>query len=100
MSNLRTAYRAIMDSDRNPLRGLPKAQRFQVMAVLSFMWSTIFSLGIGTWAWFGELVTLHLLVALGTVITGWTFSTMRRQTPRDLYVRQDGTGAHDDIWGG
>jgi len=93
-------YRAIMDPERNPLRGLPKAQRFQIMAMLSFMWSVIFSVGIGTWAWFGELVGFHLLVLVGMFITGWTFGTAKRSVPRERYVRHDGTAAYDDIWGG
>jgi hypothetical protein len=43
------------------------------MVMLSMMWTLIFSVGIGTWAWFGELVVFHLAVLLGVFITGWTF---------------------------
>ena len=35
-------YRAVMDSNVNPLRALHPAQRFQTMAVLGTMWTTIF----------------------------------------------------------
>ena len=93
------AFHTVMDSERNPLRALPKAQSFQIMSLLAFMWSTIFSAGIGTWVWFGELVALHMLILVGLLATGWTFTTAVQSMPRDLYRRSDGTAAHDDIWG-
>ena len=52
-------YRAVMDSDYNPLRSLPPAQRFQLMAFLSLMWTTIFCAAAGTWFWYGELIVVH-----------------------------------------
>ena len=78
MGTIGNTYKIIMDSDRNPLRRLPKAQRFQIMVMLSMMWTLIFSVGIGTWAWFGELVVFHLAVLLGVFITGWTFGNARK----------------------
>ena len=73
MNTIGNTYKIIMDSDHTPLRRLPKAQRFQIMVMLSMMWTLIFSVGIGTWAWFGQLVVFHLAVLLGVFITGWTF---------------------------
>jgi hypothetical protein len=67
-------YRAVMDSNVNPLRALHPAQRFQTMAVLGTMWTTIFCGAAGAWLWYGELVTLHLLVAAGFLLTGLTFA--------------------------
>ncbi len=67
-------YRAVMDSNVNPLRALHPAQRFQAMAVLGTMWATIFCGAAGAWLWYGELVTLHLLVAAGFLVTGLTFA--------------------------
>ena len=81
MSTIGNIYRLIMDSDRNPLRRLPKAQRFQIMTMLSMMWTLIFSVGIGSWAWFGELVVFHLAVLLGMFITGWTFGNAKKDAP-------------------
>ena len=81
MSTIGNTYRLIMDSDRNPLRQLPKAQRFQIMTMLSMMWTLIFSVGIGSWAWFGELVVFHLAVLLGMFITGWTFGSAKKDAP-------------------
>jgi hypothetical protein len=81
MSTIGSTYRIIMDSDRNPLRRLPKAQRFQIMTMLSMMWTLIFCVGIGSWAWFGELVVFHLAVLLGMFITGWTFGNAKKDAP-------------------
>lgn len=66
-------YRAIMDAKVNPLRHLPPARRFQVMTFLSIMWTLIFCAGTGAWLWYGELLGLHVAVALGFLITGLTF---------------------------
>ena len=66
-------YRAIMDSNSNPLRSLPAAQRLQLMFFLSVMWTTIFCAGAGAWFWYGELIVAHVLLALGVFVTGYTF---------------------------
>lgn len=68
------SYNLLMNADENPFWRLPKAQRFQVMMWLSMMWTVIFSIGIGTFSFFGHLVGLHLLVLIGVVLTSWTFS--------------------------
>ena len=41
-------YKLIMDSRYNALSNLPVSTRFQLMSVLSWMWSAIFSIGIGS----------------------------------------------------
>jgi uncharacterized membrane protein len=66
-------YQNIMESDRNPLRSLPQAQRLQAMILLSVMWSTIFCLSTNAWFWYGESVVGHVLVILGIAITALTF---------------------------
>jgi hypothetical protein len=66
-------YRSVMDSKRNPLSNLPPAQRFQTMTVLSLMWTAIFCACAGAWFWYGEIVAVHIMLALGTPITGYTF---------------------------
>jgi hypothetical protein len=94
-----TFYRATMDSDINPLRNLPPAQRFQAMVLLSVMWTTIFCTSAGAWLWYGELIVLHVLVALGFLVTGLTFHRARQiETYRD-HPRRDGTARYDDVWG-
>lgn len=76
MSN---AYEVVMDENKNPLRPLPKAQRFQLMAILATMWSTIFCVAVGSFLWWGELVVGHVAVVLGIFMTGMTFRMVRKQ---------------------
>ena len=62
-------YKLIMDSRHNALSNLPVSTRFQLMSVLSWMWSVIFSLGIGSYYVFGLSVVFHILVLLGVFAT-------------------------------
>jgi hypothetical protein len=92
-------YRSIMDSDQNPLKTLPPAQRFQVMVVLSLMWTSIFCTAASVWFWYGELIAVHVLLALGVAITGMTFrASPKAATYRD-HPKTDGTARYDDVWG-
>ena len=77
-------YRAIMDPTINPLTNLPASQRFQIMVYLGTMWTVIFCVGTGAWLWFGQLVILHLLVALGLLVTGLTFRSASNERIRVL----------------
>ena len=103
---MRNWYRSVMDSNVNPLRNLPPVQRFQIMVVLSLMWTAIFCAGAGVWLWYGELVALHVLVALGILITSLMFRAANKVKPeagarsyRD-HPAKDGTTRYDDVWGG
>lgn len=91
----------VMDPERNPLRRLPRPQRFQTMAVLSVMWTTIFCAAAGAWYLYDELVIGHMLVIVGIFATAFTFRSARGQvrTYRD-YPREDGTARYSDVWGG
>ena len=77
-------YKFIMSSESNPLRNLPPAQRFQVMIFLSVMWTTIFTASSTLWVWYGELMTGHVLLALGTLITGSTFRLANKVTGKEI----------------
>ncbi|QJB69466.1 hypothetical protein [Parasphingorhabdus halotolerans] len=90
----------VMNPDSNPLNSLPRVQRFQIMAILSIMWSTIFSTALGSWFYYGELVVGHLAVLLGIFITAGVFKTSQQplKTYRD-HPREDGTARYDDVWG-
>ena len=104
---IKSTYEAVMNPDINPLRHLPPAQRFQVTVYLGLMWTTIFCAAGGLWVWYGELVFVHILLAAGTLITGWTFNTAGSakqsvQSPatyRD-HPNRDSTPRYDDVWGG
>ena len=93
-------YNLIFDADKNPFWRLPLSLRFQIMMMLSFMWSIIFSVAIGTWSFFGYSVILHIPIVLGIVITSWTFTKVQSKTPRDMIKRNDSTPMYDDVWGG
>ena len=80
---MRDTYAVIMDESKNPLQGLPKAQRFQIMTFLSVMWSSLFCLAIGSYAYWGELVVGHVAVAAGVVLTGLTFRQVNKQRQRN-----------------
>ena len=97
--NMLSIYRAVMDSEFNPLRNLPRVQRFQVMVYLSIMWTTIFCAAAGAWVWYGELIVAHLLVALGFVATGFTFHRARTVATYRDHPLNDGTARYDDVWG-
>jgi hypothetical protein len=73
-----SVYRAIMDPNANPLRTIPPVQRFQTMLYLSIMWTAIFCAATGAWFWYGAIVVVHLLIALGFLLTGLTFYTAGR----------------------
>jgi hypothetical protein len=92
-------YRTISDSDRNPLKNLPPAQRFQMMTMLGLMWTAIFCAAAGAWIWFGEIVVAHLLLALGALITGLEFRAARQVATYRDYPNPDGTARYDDLWG-
>ncbi len=92
-------YRSVMDSNFNPLRNLPPAQRFQAMVLLSIMWTTIFCAGAGAWLWYGELIVLHLLIAAGIVVTGVTFRRANRTVGHRDHPAKDGTARYDDVAG-
>ncbi|MBB44003.1 MAG: hypothetical protein CMM44_09605 [Rhodospirillaceae bacterium] len=97
---MREQYTSIMDSNKNPLKHLPQVQRFQLMVLLSIMWSTVFSIAIGSWFWWGELVVGHVAVAVGIILTSLTFGSAKQKTHRDHYKSKDGSTRYDDIWGG
>ena len=81
---MRELYDTIMNESLNPLRALPKAQRFQLMMLLSTMWTTLFCLSFGLWAYWGSLMAIHLPLALGVMITGMTFNSASKHASRDL----------------
>ena len=102
---MQSIYDAIMNPDVNPLKRLPPAQRFQLMSSLGMMWTAIFCAATSTWYWYGELVVVHVIVAMGFLITGMTFQRASRKatvlgtmTYRD-HRTLDGTARYDDVWG-
>ena len=53
---MRDSANIMFDDSKNDLRSLPKAVRLQILIVLSFIWSTVFSLYVFSlttfiWGW-------------------------------------------------
>lgn len=104
---MRQWYEIIMNSEKNPLRTLQPAQRFQVMTALSVMWTSVFCSALGLWLWYAELVMVHLLVLLATLLTALTFQKAKANGRRNFfastyrdYPAKDGATRYDDVWGG
>ena len=76
---MREWYDVVMDEETNPLSGLHKPRRFQLMTLLSFMWTVIFCFALGAWLWFDELMLGHMAVLLGIAVTGLTFRRAREE---------------------
>jgi len=76
------ASKAIMDPNRNAFMSLPKAVRFQLMVVLSCLWSVIFCVEAGLLVWLPGYVFAHaVLLAIGIFGTSWAFkSAGKRQS--------------------
>jgi hypothetical protein len=71
---LKSSWRSVMDPNRNAFRGLPKAVQFELMAVLSLMWSAIFCTNAGILIWLPGYVFVHIaLISIGLFGTAWAF---------------------------
>ena len=76
---MKEKFSLVMDPNKNPLQSLPKSQRFQIMVLLSIMWSSVFCLAFGSWFWWGELVIGHVAVAVAIGITSLTFNQAKKK---------------------
>ena len=97
------AYRLIMDDEENAFNKLPKIVRFQLMTTLAYMWCIIFSLGVGSYVFFGTSVVFHILFLLGLFFTSDLFRKADQNQKDHLMVlrdKKDGGALYDDIWGG
>jgi hypothetical protein len=75
---IRNAYASLMNSELNPLRNLPKTVRFQIMVSLSWMWSVVFALWLGSVLAFGASVAVHLILLVGVFGTTEVFRRARK----------------------
>jgi hypothetical protein len=95
---VRSFYRLVMNPDLNPLSKLPRAQSYQIMIYLSLMWTAIFCAATGAWLWYGELIVGHAIVALGVLVTGFTFHRANRRGIYRNHPLEDGTARYEDTW--
>ena len=95
-------YNMVMDPRQNPLRGLPKTVRFQYMLILSYMWSAIFTIWVGSAVAFGSSVVGHTVLLVGVFFTADVFRRARARAAshRDAMRNpRDNTVLYDDMWG-
>jgi len=89
----------LFDDNHNDLRSLPKTVRLQLLVVLSFVWSTVFtvyffSISTMIWGWVG-LVIGHLGVVFAMY---FTFKQFHNQ-PYKREPDKDEPPMYDDVWG-
>ena len=68
-----TAWDAVMDESKNPLRSYPLATAHMLMQALAWMWCAIFSIAIGSFAIFGATAVGHALIIAGVFVTLMVF---------------------------
>ena len=94
------AASVLFDDNHNDLRALPKTVRLQLLVVLSFVWSTVFtvyffSISTMLWGWVG-LVIGHLGVIFAMYFTFKQFHNqphVKKPDPTDPPL-------YDDVWYG
>lgn len=74
---IKSLYRVLMDPEINPLSALPRMVRFQIMVVLAYMWSVVFSLYIGMIALVGPSIAVHTILLIGVFFTADIFRRAR-----------------------
>ena len=74
---IKNYYNLVMNSDNNGLSDLPNIVKFQLMTVLSFMWSIIFTLMVGSYLVLGPTLILHILFLLGVYFTSEVFKKVK-----------------------
>ena len=89
----------LFDDNHNDLRSLPKTVRMQLLVVLSFVWSTVFSLYFFTlstmiWGWVG-LVLGHVAVVFAMY---YTFKQFHNAVPK-MEPDSNEPPLYDDVWG-
>ena len=89
----------LFDDEHNDLRSLPKTVRLQILVVLSFVWSTVFtvyffSISTMLWGWVG-LVVGHLGVIFAMYFTFKQF----HNKPHTRIADKQEPPMYDDVWG-
>ena len=90
----------LFDDNKNDLRALPKTVRLQLLVVLSFVWSTVFtvyffSIATMLWGWVG-LVIGHLGIIFAVYYTFKQFHNI----PHEKKPDPKNPPLYDDVWYG
>ena len=82
----------MFDDSKSDIRSLPKAVRLQILIVLSFVWTTVFSLYVFSvttfiWGWAG-LVMAHVGLIIAVYITFKFFHKAKKES-QSVFVTGD-----------
>ncbi|NND42890.1 MAG: hypothetical protein HKO04_12535 [Silicimonas sp.] len=75
---IKTAWGAVMDESKNPLRSFPLMTAHMMMQILAWMWSVIFAMALGSYLVFGVTVVGHALILAGVFGTLAVFQRAER----------------------
>jgi membrane protein YdbS with pleckstrin-like domain len=96
---LENIYRSIMDADSNPLRKLPRVVKFQLMSVLSFMWTTVFTIWVGINWVFGPSMAAHIVLLIAVFFTADIFEKARQWSADNEDDHGHDDAAAPSAWG-
>ena len=83
------AANILFDDTKNDLRALPRTVRLQILLVLSFIWSTVFSLYVFSYATFAFGWAGVFIAHIGLIFaTYWTFKQFHKAEAKSASVFQ------------
>ena len=85
-------YDSVINADVNPLKDLPRVQKYKTMLLLGTMWTIGFCAIASAWLWFGHILLAHIILASCFLVTGSSFEHARKITTYRDYPRKDGSG--------
>ena len=74
---IKNYYNLVMSSETNGLSDLPNMVKFQLMTLLSFMWSIVFTLMVGSYLVLGPTMLLHVLFLIGIFFTSTVYKNSK-----------------------
>ncbi len=75
----RSAWAAVMDEKKNPLRNAEPMAAHMVMQVLAWMWSAIFAVMFSSYIVFGITASAHALIIAGAFVTYLVFRNAEKR---------------------
>lgn len=66
-------FNLVMDPKQNPLKSLPKVVCFQMMTILSYMWSAVFTIWIGSYMALWPTILGHTALIVAIFFTADVF---------------------------
>ena len=84
---MRDAANILFDDSKNDLRALPKTVRLQILLVLSFIWTTVFSLYVFSYATFALGWAGIYIAHIGLIFAVyWTFKQFHKAEEKSTSV--------------